>query len=134
LGSSSLEDDQPPHTMDPEEAYQHAFFYFVLALRNLATVEPATQCGASGSRIVAHELQNEILSGRYVIVKGKLNDSEEADIAALAAAVGAVPDSALMFQNGMQHPAWAPIRAQATLLLTHLAARIAENNGYFETS
>jgi hypothetical protein len=134
LESPSSEDNQPPNTMDAEETYQHIFFYFTLALRSLATMEPATQCDANGSRIVGHELQNEILSGRYVIGKGKLEESEEADIEALAAAVGAVPNSALTFKNGMQHPAWAPIRAQATLLLARLAPRISENKGYFEHS
>ena len=134
MESPSREDDQSPDTMDVDEAYQHVFFCFMLALRNLATLEPATQCDAKGNRIVAHELQNEILSGRYVIGKGKLNTSEESAIAALAAAVGTVPDSALGFANGMQHPAWTPLRSQANLLLTQLAPRIAENNSYFKHS
>jgi len=97
------------------------------------------QCESEGNFNVAQELQYEILSGRYVIGKGKLNETEEAAIAALASVVAAVPESALTFAEGhaanvrnMMHPAWTPIRAQAVSLLALLDSRIAENKAYFE--
>ena len=123
--------------MDTEEKYQHIFFYFIKALRVLA-MDPQSQCEAEGNFNVAQEIQYEILSGRYVIGKGKLNLSEEAAIATLASAVAAVPDSALTFAEGhlpnvknMRHPAWTPIRAQAASLLAILGSRIIENDAYF---
>lgn len=122
--------------MDAEEKYQNIFFYFIKALRVLA-VDPEPQCEAEGNFNVAQELQYEILSGRYVIGKGKLNESEEVAIATLASAVAGVPDSALTFAEGhlpnvrnMMHPAWTPIRAQAASLLAILSSRITENDGY----
>jgi hypothetical protein len=86
--------------MDAEEKYQNIFFHFIKALRVLA-MDPEPQCEAEGNFNVAQELQYEILSGRYVIGKGKLNSSEEAAIATLASAVGGVPDSALTFAEGI---------------------------------
>jgi hypothetical protein len=53
------------------------------------------QCESEGNFNVVQELQYEILSGRYVIGKEKLNETEETAIAALASAVAAVPESAL---------------------------------------
>jgi hypothetical protein len=124
--------------MDAEETYQHVFFYFIQALRILA-MDPEPQCEAQGDFNVAQELKNEILSGRYIIGKGKLNDSQETALATLASAIAAVPDSALTFATGhapnvrnMVHPVWSPIRAQATSLLALLDSRIAENKAYFE--
>jgi hypothetical protein len=131
-------DAQPSEPMDAAETYQHIFFYFIQALGILA-MDPELQCEAEGNVNVAQELKNEILSGRYVIGKGKLSESEETAIAILAAAVAAVPDSALTFANGhapnvknMTHPAWTPIRAQATSLLGILDSRIAVNKAYFD--
>ena len=102
-------------------------------------MDPEPQCEAEGNFNVAQELKNEILSGRYVIGKGKLSESEETAIATLASAVAAVPDSALTFANGyapnvrnMTHPAWPPIRAQAASILSLLNSRIAENKAYFD--
>ena len=130
--------DPPPETMDAEETYHHVFYYFVQALRILA-MDPEPQCEAQGNYNVAFELKDEILSGRYLIGKGRLNDLEERVIVALASDITGVPDSALTFANGhtpnvrnMMHPAWAPIRAQAASLLALLNTRIAENNAYFE--
>jgi hypothetical protein len=124
--------------MDAEETYQHIFFYFIQAVGILA-MDPEPQCDAEGNVNVAQELKNEILSGRYVIGKGKLSESEETAIATLASAVAAVPDSALTFANGhapnvrnMTHPAWPPIRAQAASLLSLLNSRNAENKAYFD--
>jgi hypothetical protein len=124
--------------MDAEEAYQHVFFYFIKALQILAK-DPKPQCEAQGNFNVAQELQYEILSGRYLIGKGKLNDSQESALAALASAISAVPESALTFADGhgpnvknMMLPVWTPIRAQATALLTLLDSSIADNKAYFE--
>jgi len=125
------QDGLPVQPMDAEETYQHVFFYFMVALRNLAVDSKPPQ-DAGGNIIVAQELQNEILSGRYVIGKEKLSELEEAAVAALASAVGAVPDTALKFPNGMMHPAWEPLRLQAAMLLGLLDSRIAENKAYFE--
>jgi hypothetical protein len=123
--------------MDEEEKYEHAFFYFIKALRILA-MDAEPQCDAEGNFNVAQELQYEILCGRYVIGKGKLNVSEETAIAAVTSAIEKVPDSALKFAEGhasnvknMRHPAWTPLRAGAASLLQHLHSRIAENNAYF---
>jgi hypothetical protein len=124
--------------MDAEEKYQQIFSEFAHALRSLA-MDADPQCESEGNFNVAQELQYEILSGRYVIGKGKLNETEETAIAALASAVAAVPESALTFAEGhaanvrnMMHPAWTPIRAQAVLLLALLDPRIAQNKAYFE--
>jgi hypothetical protein len=131
-------DAQSSEPMDAEETYQHVFIYFIQALKILA-MDPEPQCEAQGNFNVAQELKDEILSGRYVVGKGKLNESEEAAIATLASAVAAVPDSALTFANGhapnvrnMMHPAWTPIRVQAGSILGLLEPRIAENKAYFE--
>jgi hypothetical protein len=91
--------DPPTETMGPEETYHHVFFYFIKALRILA-MDPEPQCEAQGNYNVAFELQSEILSGRYLIGKGRLNGLQENAIAAVASAVAAVPDSALTFANG----------------------------------
>ena len=131
-------DAQSSEPMDAEETYQHVFFYFIQALWILA-MDPEPQCEAQGNFNVAQELKNEILSGRYLIGKGKLNDSQETALATLASAIAAVPDSALTFATGhapnvrnMVHPVWSPIRAQANSLLALLDSRIAENKAYFE--
>jgi hypothetical protein len=128
----------PTEPMGPEEEYHHVFFYFVQALRILA-MGPDPQCDPQGNYNVAFELQAEILSGRYLIGKGRLDDAEEAAIAALATTISTVPDSALVFANGhasnvrnMMNPVWAPIRAEAVSLLTLLGPRILQNNAYFE--
>ena len=125
-------------TMDAEEKYHQIFFEFSRALRSLA-MEADQQCETQGDFNVAQELKYEILSGRYVIGKGKLDEVDETAIAALASAIAAVPDSALTFAEGhaanvrnMQHPAWTPIRARAVLLLDLLEPRIAQNKEYFE--
>jgi hypothetical protein len=124
--------------MDAEEKYQQIFSEFARALRSLAMHADA-QCESEGDFNVAQELKYEILCGRYVIGKGKLNEIEETAIGALASAVDAVPGSALTFAEGhaanvrnMMHPAWTPIRAQAILLLALLESRIAQNEAYFE--
>ncbi len=125
-------------TMDAEEKYHQIFLEFSRALTSLA-MEAAQQCETQGDFNVAQELKYEILSGRYVIGKGKLDEVEETAIATLASASAAVPDSALTFAEGhaanarnMQHPAWTPIRARAVLLLDLVEPRIAENKKYFE--
>jgi hypothetical protein len=130
--------NRPTEPMDAEEKYHNIFLHFVNALRILA-MDPEPQCHAEGNYNVAQELQYEILSGRYVIGKGKLNEVEESTIAALASAIAAVPDSALTFADGhrpnvrnMKHPAWTPVRAQAVSLLAILGSRIAENSAYFQ--
>jgi hypothetical protein len=124
--------------MDEEEKYNHIFFYFIKALRILA-MDAESQCDAEGNFNVAQELQYEILCGRYVIGKGKLNNSEEKAVAAVTSAIETVPDSALKFAEGhapnvqnMRHPAWIPIRAEAASLLQLLDSRIAENSAYFQ--
>lgn len=124
--------------MDAEEKYQQIFLEFARALRSLA-MDAGPQCESEGDFNVAQELKYEILCGRYVIGKGKLNEAEETAIAVLAAAIAAVPDSALTFADGhaanvrnMMHPAWTPIRSQAASLLALLDSRIAENKAYFE--
>ena len=131
-------DAQSSEPMDAEDAYQHILFYFIQALRILA-MDPEPQCEAERNFNVAQELKNEILSGRYVIGKGRLNEPQETAIATLASAIAAAPDSALTFANGhapnvrnMMHPAWTPIRAQPASLLALLHSRIAENKAYFE--
>jgi hypothetical protein len=131
--------NQPDGPMDKEEKYHNIFFHFVNALRILA-MDPESQCHAEGNFNVAQELQYEILSGRYVIGKGKLNEFEEEALGALASSVAAIPESALVFAEGhdpnvrnMKHAAWSPIRAQAVSLLALLGPRIAENAAYFES-
>jgi hypothetical protein len=131
-------DSQPAGPMDAEEKYQNIFLHFVNALRILA-MDPEPQCHAEGNYNVAQELQYEILSGRYVIGKGKLNELEETALAALASAGAAIPESALAFAEAhypnvknMKHSAWSPIRAQAGSLLALLGPRISENEAYFD--
>jgi hypothetical protein len=133
----ALLDTPSSETMDDEEKYHHIFFYFIKALEILA-MDAKRQCEAEGNFNVAQELKYEILSGRYVIGKGKLSESEETAIAALASAIASVPDSALKFAEGhapnvrnMMHPAWTPIRARAASLLTLLNSRIVENCAFF---
>jgi hypothetical protein len=135
---SSLQNTQPEEAMDEEEKYQHIFFYFIRALRTLA-MDAEPQCDSQGNFNVAQELQHEVLCGRYVIGKGKLNEAEETAIAAVTSAIGTVPDSALKFAEGhasnvknMRHPAWIPVRTAAATLLKLLDSRIAENNAYFK--
>jgi hypothetical protein len=130
--------NQPTEPMDAEEKYHNIFLHFVNALRILA-MDPEPQCSAEGDFNVGQELQYEILSGRYVIGKGRLNELEESAVAALASAIAAVPDLALIFAAGhgpnvrnMKHPAWTLLRAQAASLLTLLDSRIAENKSYFQ--
>jgi hypothetical protein len=131
---------QPESPMNAEEKYHNIFLHFVNALRILA-MDPESQCHAEGDFNVAQELQYEILSGRYVIGKGKLNEMEEAAVGALASSIAAIPKSALVFAEGhgpnvrnMKQAAWSPIRAQAASLLALLAPRIAENAAYFESA
>jgi len=124
--------------MDAEEKYHQIFSEFARALKILAK-DADPQCESAGNFNVAQELQYEVLCGRYVIGKGKLNETEETAIAALASAVAAVPESALAFAEGhaanvrnMMHPSWTPIRAQAVSLLVLLDSRIEQNKAYFE--
>jgi hypothetical protein len=135
---NALPTDESLGTMDAEEKYHQIFSEFARALRHLA-MDADAQCESEGDFNVAQELQYEILCGRYVIGRGKLNETEEAAIGALASAIDAVPGSALTFAEGhaanvqnMMHPAWAPIRAQAVSLLALLDSRIAQNKAYFE--
>ncbi|HEY2675709.1 MAG TPA: hypothetical protein VGI65_01990 [Steroidobacteraceae bacterium] len=86
--------------MDAEEKYHQIFSQFARALRSLA-MDADPQCESEGDFNVAQELQYEILCGRYVIGKGKLNETEEAAVGALASAIDAVPGSALTFAEGM---------------------------------
>jgi hypothetical protein len=130
--------DETLATMDAEEKYQQIFSEFARALRSLA-MDADPQCESAGDFNVAQELKYEILSGRYVIGKGKLNETEETAITALASAIDAVPGSALTFAEGhaanvrnMMHPAWTPIRARAVLLLALLDSHIAQNKAYFD--
>jgi hypothetical protein len=80
--------------IDPEEIYHNDFHLYVLALRRLA-LEPDAQCRAEGDYNVARELQYEIVIGRCLIGKGKLNAVEEKRIGDLAAAADALPKDAL---------------------------------------
>jgi hypothetical protein len=103
--------------------------------------EPEAQCQAQGDYNVAQELQQETLSGRYLVERGKLDEVEEIAIEALASSISELPKSVLTFANGhkanvlnMERAAWTPIRAQAASLLELLIPRIAENNSYFERS
>jgi hypothetical protein len=130
--------DEMPGTMDAEEKYHQIFSEFARALRTLA-MDAEPQCESEGDFNVAQELKYEILSGRYIIGKGKLNETEDTAVRALASAIDAVPGSALTFAEGhaanvrnMTHPAWTPIRAQAVLLLALLDSHIAQNKAYFE--
>jgi hypothetical protein len=133
-------DAPPSEIMDAEETFHNVFFYFIATLKILA-MEPEAQCEAQGNYNVAFELQQETLSGRYLVEKGRLDKAEEIAIEALASAISELPKSALAFANGhkpnvlnMEHSAWKPIRAQAASLLVLLIPRIAENNTYFERS
>jgi hypothetical protein len=124
--------------MDAEEQYQNIFLHFVNALRILA-MDPERQCETEGAFNVAQELQYEILAGRYILGKGKLNPFEEAAVATLTSAIAGLPDSMLTFAEwhlsnpeNMKHPAWIPLREQAGSLLALLANRIAENGAYFQ--
>jgi hypothetical protein len=124
--------------IDPEEIYHNDFHLYVLALRRLA-LEPDAQCRAEGDYNVARELQYEIVIGRCLIGKGKLNAVEEKRIGDLAAAADALPKDALLFANGhapnvevMRHLAWAPLRIAASTLIPLLEPRAVENLEYFE--
>jgi hypothetical protein len=126
--------------MDAEEIFHNVLFHFIATLRILA-MEPEAQCEAQGNYNVAQELQQEALSGRYLVGKGRLDEVEEIAIEALASSISELPKLALTFANGhkpnvlnMERVAWTPIRAQAALLLELLIPRIAENNAYFERS
>jgi hypothetical protein len=124
--------------IDPEEIYHNNFHQYLLALRRLA-LEPDAQCRAEGDYNVAQELQYEIVIGRCLIGKGKVNPVEEKTIGDLAAAADALPKDALLFANGhlpnvevMQHLAWTPLRVAATTLIPLLEPRAVENREYFE--
>jgi hypothetical protein len=132
----------PLHTdaMDAEETFHNVFHQFIATLRFLA-MEPEATCEAQGNYNVAFELQQEALSGPYLVDKGRLDRAEEIAINAFASTVSDLPKSALVFAKGhepnvrnMKHAAWTPIRAQAASLLVLLTPRIAENNAYFERS
>jgi hypothetical protein len=125
-------------TIDAEETFHNVFSQFIATLRFLA-MEPEAVCEAQGNYNVAFELQQEALSGRYLVDRGRLDRAEEIAINAFASSVSDIPKSALVFAEGhepnvrnMRHAAWTRIRAQAASLLVLLAPRIAENNAYFE--
>jgi hypothetical protein len=127
----------PTDTMDAEETFHNVFSQFIATLRFLA-MEPEAVCEAQGNN-VAFELQQEALSGRYLVDKGRLDRAEEIAVNAFGSSVSDLPKSALVFAEGhepnvrnMRHVAWTPLRAQAASLLVLLAPRIAENNAYFE--
>ena len=71
--------------------YLLIFFFGVMVPNNSSLEKARFILRSSFGFNVAQELQYEILSGRYVIGKGKLNETEETAIAALASAVAAVP-------------------------------------------
>jgi hypothetical protein len=136
----SPQDAPPSEIMDAEETFHNVFFYFIVTLKILA-MEPEAQCDAQGNYNVAQELQQEALSGRYLVEKGRLDKVEETAIEALASSISELPKSALTFANGhkqnvlnMERAEWTPIRAQAASLLELFIPRIAENNAYFERS
>jgi hypothetical protein len=136
----SPQDAPPSEIMDAEETFHNVFFYFIAGLRILA-MEPEAQCEAQGNYNVAQELQQEALSGRYLVEKGRLNKVEETAIEGLASSISELPKSVLTFANGheqnvlnMERAEWTPIRAQAASLLKLLIPRIVENNAYFERS
>ena len=121
-------------TMDAEETFHNVFSQFIATLRFLA-MEPEAVCEAQGNYNVAFELQQEALSGRYLVDKGRLDRAEEIAVNAFGSSVSDLPKSALVFAEGhepnvrnMRHVAWTPLRAQAASLLVLLAPRIAENN------
>src|ERR1700733_913575 len=125
-------------TMDAEETFHNVFSQFIATLRFLA-MEPEAVCEAQGNYNVAFELQQEALSGRYLVDRGRLDRAEEIAVNAFGSSVSDLPKSALVFAEGhepnvrnMRHDGWTPIRARAASLLVLLAPTIGENNAYFE--
>lgn len=128
--------------MSEEEAFAHAFFYFIKALKVLAA-DADEQCEYMSNYNVAWELKSDVSrSAGLLKLPGarELTQDEKDGIAAMVAALSALPASLLVAatteaanKKAMNDPCWIPVRVRAAELLSLLAAATARNEAFLKS-
>lgn len=123
-----------------QETYATAYYYFFQALELLAQ-DAETQCKRLDFFNVAWEIADDITRGAELLTSipgGHLSDAQRQGIAALQDAVSALPKAVIFCVNSheghlaaMNHPAWLPLRARATALISELESETKKNAEYF---
>jgi len=127
-------------TLDEEEAFANAYYYFIEALKMLAA-DADTQCKRMGNYNVAWEIKDDVSRGvcLFDLPQGQALTIEERDgITSLVAALKELPASLLVSatteaanKKAMYDPCWVPLRARAVELLKLLAAMTTRNEAFF---
>jgi len=132
--------DQAPPSQAQQETYATAYYYFFQALELLAQ-DAETQCKRLDYFNVAWEIADDISRGAELLTSipgGHLSPEQRQGIAELEEAVSALPKAVIFCVNtheghlaAMNHPAWTPLRARATALISELDSETKKNAEYF---
>ncbi len=113
--------------MSEREAFENGFFYFFEALEILAS-SPEAQCKRVGNYNVAWELKSDVSAVSYLLQSpssSRLSAEQRQGISELVLALDTIPKQLLVScttEQGnvlvMNHDSWAPLRVQASALLS----------------
>lgn len=122
--------DSGGEKLSEAEEFANAYFYFVKALKVLASDADA-QCSSMSNYNVAWQLKDDVSRSSALLgLPGarELTQEERDGIAAMVAALNGLPASLLgaapteaANRKAMNHPSWGPLRARASTLLRLLA-------------
>jgi hypothetical protein len=129
--------------MHGQELFETAFDHFVAALRVLSH-DAETQCDEMGSYNTPGEIQFDVVGSGLGILRISaewLDWAKAEKLLDLVAGIRRLPSEALYVPHlsmtsregclvAMGHPAWAPLRSDAAMLLTLLAPEIERNERY----
>jgi len=125
-----------------EESHRTGFFYFVEALRILS-LDADRQCEAMGNFNTPWEICDDIYGGKYIDHPTiGLSKEHNKAIASLLSGLEKLPEDAIVSPGldmeshagciqAMRHPAWEPMRQEASRLIEILEPVIRKNHEYF---
>ncbi|WP_425258471.1 hypothetical protein ACPOLB_23495 [Rubrivivax sp. RP6-9] len=121
---------------EDEDEFHSSLRIYLNALEMLAS-SPEEQCRLMGDYNVAWELKEDVQSGKYLVGRGYLEESEEQWIKALCGALEGVNAQVLPSGAGrevnlqaMSLPVWQPARFLAAEVLRQLSRAAKENTRF----
>jgi hypothetical protein len=125
--------------MSEQEQFEHAYYYFMLALQALA-MDAKSQCEV-GNYNTAWELKFDVSAGTYIFnLPERLSQNQKDGILRLIAQLETIPEEILRATEfnedenlaAMNHPCWEPLRAQATALVALLEPATKKNKVFYK--
>lgn len=123
---------------DDKDIYENSYYRFVEVVEILASA-PEEACERVGHFNVAFEIKHDLEAGPYLFNYAgcPLNPAQRSSVVELVEALKSIPEQVLEFTRvrqqsleRMRHPAWVPLREQATRLLSLLQPITDANQKY----